>query len=74
MKLPVEFSSISITLRERAPGTHSIGWVGPRTGVDDVGRKKILPLPGLELRPLGRRASRYTECAIPALQLEMHCY
>jgi hypothetical protein len=24
------------------------GWVGSRTGVDDMERRKILPLPGLE--------------------------
>jgi hypothetical protein len=41
---------------ERAPCTHWIGgWVSPKTGSDDVGRRKIVPLPGLELRPLGRR-------------------
>jgi hypothetical protein len=35
--------------------THWIGgWVGPRTGLDDVERRKILSLPGLGLRPLGR--------------------
>jgi hypothetical protein len=41
--------------------------VGPRTGLDDVERKKILPLPRLELRPLGRPARSYSDCAIPAL-------
>jgi hypothetical protein len=30
--------------------------VNPRTGLDDVGRRKILIPPGLELRPLGRPA------------------
>jgi hypothetical protein len=25
------------------------GWMGPRTGLDDVERKKILPLPELEV-------------------------
>jgi hypothetical protein len=30
--------------------------VGPRTGQEDVERRKILPLPGLELRPLSRPA------------------
>jgi hypothetical protein len=43
------------TSEERAPGTHWIGgWVGPRTGLGDVERRKILPPLGLELRPLGR--------------------
>jgi hypothetical protein len=42
--------------------------VGPRTGLDDVEKGKILSLPGLELltsvvQPL---ATRYTDCAIPA--------
>jgi hypothetical protein len=37
---------------ERAPGTHWIGgWVSPRTGLDDVERKKISLLLGLEMRP-----------------------
>jgi hypothetical protein len=31
-------------------------WVGPRAGLDDVVKKKILPLQGLELRYLGRPA------------------
>jgi hypothetical protein len=48
---------------KRAHGTHWIkGWVGPRTGPDDVKRGKILPLSGLELRLLGclaRRQSLY---------------
>jgi hypothetical protein len=39
--------------------------VGPRTGLDDTEKRKFLPLPGLELRPLGRpaRRRRYTDCA-----------
>jgi hypothetical protein len=45
------------TSEERDPGTHWIGgWVGPRTGLDDVEKGKFLTLPGLELRPLGRPA------------------
>jgi hypothetical protein len=52
---------------KRAPGTHWIGgWVGPRTGPDDVEKRKFLTLPGLELRRLCRPASHYTDCAIPA--------
>jgi hypothetical protein len=39
---------------ERAPGTYWLGGlVGPRTGVNDVEKKKFLTLPGLELQPLG---------------------
>jgi hypothetical protein len=38
-----------------ALGTHWIGgWEGPRTGLDDVGKRKFLTLPGLELRHLWR--------------------
>jgi hypothetical protein len=45
------------TQGERAPGTHWIGgWVGPRTGLDHVEKRKFFTLSGLELRPLGRRA------------------
>jgi hypothetical protein len=32
--------------------------VGARAGLDNVERRKIPPLPGLELRPLGRPANR----------------
>jgi hypothetical protein len=46
------------TTGERAPGTQWIGgWMGPRTGLDDVRRRKFLILPGLELRTLRRPAS-----------------
>jgi hypothetical protein len=42
---------------ERAPGTHCIGsWVGPRTCLDSVEKRKFLTLSVLELRPLGRLA------------------
>jgi hypothetical protein len=30
--------------------------VGPRAGLDDMEKRKLLTLPGLELRPLGRPA------------------
>jgi hypothetical protein len=34
---------------ERAPVTHCIGgWVGPRTGLDDMEKRKFSTLPGLE--------------------------
>jgi hypothetical protein len=43
------------TPEERDPGTHWKGcWVVPRAGLDDVENRKLLILPGLELRPLGR--------------------
>jgi hypothetical protein len=41
------------------PGTH---WVGPRSGLDDVEKRKFLTLPGLEIRPFclpGRNHSLY---------------
>jgi hypothetical protein len=38
-----------LTPRERAPGTHWIGgWVGPRTSLDIVEKRNILPLPGMQ--------------------------
>jgi hypothetical protein len=45
--------------------------VGPRAGLDDVERRKFLTLPGFELDPLVVQpvASRYTDCAIPALEI-----
>jgi hypothetical protein len=40
-----------------ASGTHWIGgWVDLRAGLDDLEERKLLTLPGLELRPLGRPA------------------
>jgi hypothetical protein len=42
---------------DRVPGTHWIGgWVGPRAGLEDVERRKILLVLGLELRPLSHPA------------------
>jgi hypothetical protein len=39
---------------ERTLGVHWIGgWVGHRAGLDDVERRKIFSLPGLELPTLG---------------------
>jgi hypothetical protein len=42
---------------ERALDTHWIGgWVDPRTGLDNVEKRKFLTVPGLQLRPLCRPA------------------
>jgi hypothetical protein len=42
---------------ERGPGNHWIGgWVDLRFGLDDVEKRKLLTLPELELRFLGRPA------------------
>jgi hypothetical protein len=55
------------TPRERTPGTLWIRELGPRSGIDDVEeKKKKLPLPGLEIRLLGRLAHSQINCAIPA--------
>jgi hypothetical protein len=45
------------TTEERAPSSQWIGgWVGPSAGLDEVKRRKILLIPGLEIRHLGRPA------------------
>jgi hypothetical protein len=53
----ISFAPLLLYSKERAPGTHWIGgWVGPIPGLDVVENRKFLPLPGLELRRLGRPA------------------
>jgi hypothetical protein len=40
---------------ERVPVSDWVGgWVDPRSGLDDMKKRKFLTLPGLKLRPLGR--------------------
>jgi hypothetical protein len=42
---------------EKPPSTHWIGdWMGSRTCLVDVEKRKFLTIPALELRPLGRPA------------------
>jgi hypothetical protein len=59
---------VNITLlplypREGAPGTHWIeSWVDPRAGLEEVGKRKSLTIPGLELRSLGRPAHSQSLC------------
>jgi hypothetical protein len=54
---------------EIAPCTHWVeGWVDPRAGLDDVEKRKFLPLPGLELRLLCRLAR--SQSAIPTTLCE----
>jgi hypothetical protein len=51
------------------PGTHWIGgWVGPRTSLVGVEKRKFLTLQGLELKSRASQpvASRYTDYAVPA--------
>jgi hypothetical protein len=46
--------------RKRAPGTHWIGsWVGPRTGLDAMEKRKILPLLGIKSCSLSLYRLRY---------------
>jgi hypothetical protein len=59
--------------RKKVPGTHWIGgWVGPRTGLYEVVKRKI-PIPRRESNPdhpiVQPVASRYTDWAVPALVL-----
>jgi hypothetical protein len=45
------------TSGEKSPRIHlKGGWVDSRTGLDDANKRKILTLPGLELRSLRRLA------------------
>jgi hypothetical protein len=54
---------------ETAPGLHWLwGWVGFRSGLDDVEKRKILHCRDSNSDPSAAQpvASRYTDCAIPA--------
>jgi hypothetical protein len=65
-KWVISFTPLPLYPREGAPCTHCIGsWADLRVGLDDIENRKFLSLLGLELRPLGRPASRYTDYAIP---------
>jgi hypothetical protein len=58
-------------------GTYFIGgWVDPKAGLHNIEEKKLLILPRLELRLLGRPAhsSRNTDCAIPAPNKQYFSY
>jgi hypothetical protein len=52
----VSFTPLPLYPRESCPGSHWIGWVNLRAGLDDVEKRKFLILQGLDLRPLGRPA------------------
>jgi hypothetical protein len=57
LTLPVRTSHpCRFTARGRTPGKHSIGWVGPRAGLDDMEKGQLMSLPGLELWLLGHTA------------------
>ncbi|PNF32077.1 putative small nuclear ribonucleoprotein Sm D1 [Cryptotermes secundus] len=56
---------------EQAPGTHWIGgWVDPRASLDDLEKRKFLPLLDSNSKPLVVQpvASRYTDYAILPLE------
>jgi hypothetical protein len=59
-------SVVSFMPRPLYPCTNRTGdWVGSRTDLDDVEKRKISPQLGLEVRPLGIQpiARRYIDCA-----------
>jgi hypothetical protein len=64
------------TPKERAPGTHWIVWVDPRAGLDAVKKRKFLTLLGLNPDPslVQPVASRYTDYAIPAHEVDKDLY
>jgi hypothetical protein len=50
-------ASAALSPEERAPDTHWVGgWIGFTVGLNFMEKRKILPLPRLEIRPLGRPA------------------
>jgi hypothetical protein len=67
----VSFTPQPLYPRGRAPGTHWIGgWVDPRTGLEELEKRKFLTLPGYRdsnsdpsVQPV---ASRYIDYATPA--------
>jgi hypothetical protein len=66
----VSFTPRPLYPREIAHGTYKIeGWIGLRTILYDVERRKILPIQRLKLRSLGSRACSHhcTDCAISTL-------
>jgi len=57
----VSFTPRRFTPGERAPDTRWIGaWVGPRTGLDAVAKRKIL-YPGQKPKPNSSARSQYTK-------------
>jgi hypothetical protein len=49
MEVSAKFTPGRFIFWKTAPGTHWIGgWVGHRTGLDDVEKRKFLTPPGLE--------------------------
>jgi hypothetical protein len=48
--------------------------VGPRTGLDDVEKRKFFMLPGLEFRPLARpaRSQSLYRLSYPGSLIELH--
>jgi hypothetical protein len=60
---------------KRAPGTRRIGgWVGSRTGLDDMEKRIFLSLRGLEIRPLGRLARSQSLSRLSKNYNSITCY
>jgi hypothetical protein len=72
MKMSGQLHAPASLSPEKEPSAHWLGQMGPRTGMDAVDRRKLLPLTRLELRSSTSQhvASRYTDWAIPAPIIE----
>jgi hypothetical protein len=77
-RLVISFTPQPLTPGERVPITDWIrGWLGPRIGLDDVKRRKILSLPGLKIRFLGCPAgspNRTMQSLVKVLLVFSSCY
>jgi hypothetical protein len=71
MEMSGQLHSLAALLPEKEPGTHMLGgWVGPRAGLDVVGKRKSLACAGNRTPVVQPVARREAERTIPASRTE----